>query len=102
MSNNDGAGPITMFAQLIADTYTSAVAVHRWREKRRLEKQLAQLQRQLNEQEKQSRERQRLWRAEVERQMADGQAGNASQEDATAGLSGSGGRRSELDDRWFP
>jgi hypothetical protein len=94
MNNND-AGPLTMLAELVVGTYNSVVA-------RRQKKQFAQAQRQLREQEKLSREKQRLWRAEVERQMADGQAGDASQEDATAGLSGSGGRRSELDDRWFP
>jgi hypothetical protein len=94
MNNND-AGPLTMLAELVVGTYNSVVA-------RRQKKQFAQAQRQLREQEKLSREKQRLWRAEVERQMADGQAGDASQEDATAGLSGSGGRRSELDNRWFP
>jgi hypothetical protein len=94
MNNND-AGPLTMLAELVVGTYNSVVA-------RRQKKQFAQAQRQLREQEKLSREKQRLWRAEVERQMADGQAGDASQEDATPGLSGSGGRRSELDNRWFP
>jgi hypothetical protein len=94
MNNND-AGPLTMLAELVVGTYNSVVA-------RRQKKQFAQAQCQLREQEKLSREKQRLWRAEVERQMADGQAGDASQEDATAGLSGSGGRRSELDNRWFP
>lgn len=38
---------------------------------------------------------------EVRRQMARGDAGDATQEDARAALRGSGGRRSELDDRWF-
>jgi hypothetical protein len=47
-------------------------------------------------------ERQRReWRAVVEGQKADGSAGFADESEAMDALGGRGGRRSNLDDRWF-
>lgn len=47
-------------------------------------------------------ERQRQeWRAFVEEQKADGSAGFADEAEAMDALGGRGGRRSNLDDRWF-
>jgi hypothetical protein len=54
------------------------------------------------EQERRSQQQQRQWRDEVQRQMSRGRAGDASPQSARDALGGRGGRRSELDDRWFP
>jgi hypothetical protein len=51
--------------------------------------------------ERASRRQQQKWLEDVQRQMARGKAGNASEKDAQAALRGSGGRPSKFDDRWY-
>jgi hypothetical protein len=51
--------------------------------------------------ERASRAQQQQWEKQVRAEMSRGTGGRASQEEATEGLSGPGGRRSELEDRWF-
>ncbi|MBN8899746.1 MAG: hypothetical protein BGO51_08105 [Rhodospirillales bacterium 69-11] len=65
---------------------------------KRAEREAKKLARQLRfEAERQRRE----WRALVERQMADGSARFADERESLDALGGRGGRRSNLDDRWF-
>ena len=67
-------------------------------EAKRAEREAKKLARRLRcEAERQRRE----WRAFVERQKADGSARFADEREALDALGGRGGRRSNLDDRWF-
>ena len=67
-----------------------------------LERKLRALQeKQARADERASLERQRRWLEFAEAQKSRGKAGNATPEQAHDALSGRGGRRSDLDDKWF-
>jgi hypothetical protein len=53
------------------------------------------------EAERKAEAQRHAWLAMVQRQHVRGTAGDASQADARAALSGRGGRPNPLDDRWF-
>lgn len=57
--------------------------------------------RQARQDQRASQAQQKKWLEQVSRQMARGQAGDASQEDARAALRGRGGKPSDMDDQWF-
>jgi hypothetical protein len=56
---------------------------------------------QASENERKAKEQRRKWLEHVRKQMARGEAGDASQEDARSALRGRGGRPNPLDDQFF-
>jgi hypothetical protein len=56
---------------------------------------------QARENERKAKDQRRKWLEHVRKQMARGEAGDASQEDARAALRGRGGRPNPLDDQFF-
>ena len=91
-------GFLTILGGFVGDLWQySAIA----RERKQQEKLQKQAMRDARVAERESRAQQERWLEIVQQQNARGNAGDAEEADAVDALRGSGGRRSNLDDRWF-
>jgi hypothetical protein len=87
-----------MLGDIVVSAGRDAVSLWRWGAARRAR---AQAEQDARAAEREVRAQHEKWLKMVEQQMARGRAGDASQQEAQAALSGRGGRPNELDDRWF-